>query len=565
VLDINKMTKMIKLIVVLYLSAMSINNAIAQSSVKPSITEANAEFVYKYLLGEIAGQRGDLSLASQLFLDLAKKTRDPRLAERAAKTAAYGRQQRLALDAATLWAELDPSSLEAQQATSQMMISTGDIQSAVPHIKELLSKEESRAATFLYLNDLLRNQKDKKAVLTTIKELAQPYPASAEAHFAVAEAAWFAQDMDAAESAIKQASQLRPDWEVSAQMQGQILAKKFPEKAVDFYKSFLNKNPTANNLRIDYAKLLVRLKRYEEAKPEFIKLTEFEKDNPDTNAVVGLLSLEANELDMAEQYLQQSMRNGFKDPEKIYMYLGITADRKENKSKALEWYGKIDKSNQHYLEAQLATASIIAQTKNTDAAISMLDNLAELTAVQEIVVAQAQASLLVQDKRHQEAFELIKKTINTIPNTPQLIYDYAMAAERIGKLDLMENELRKVIQLQPDFSAAYNALGYSFADRNINLKEAKTLIETAQKLSPSDHYILDSLGWVEYRLGNYAVAVEHLRKAYSVQEDPEISAHLGEVLWKQGLQEEAKNIWGKALKAFPENSTLVSTYKKFNS
>lgn len=559
------MTKMKKLIVVLCLSVMSINSALAQSSVKPSITEANAEFVYKYLLGEIAGQRGDLSLASQLFLDLAKKTRDPRLAERAAKTAAYGRQQRLALDAATLWAELDPSSLEAQQATSQMLISTGDIQSAVPHIKELLSKEESRATTFLYLNDLLRNQQDKKAVLTTIKELAQPYPASAEAHFAVAQAAWFAQDMDAAESAIKQASQLHPDWEVSAQMQGQILAKKSPEKAVDFYKAFLNKNPKANNLRMHYAKLLVRLKRYEEAKPEFIKLTELEKDNPDTNAVVGLLSLEANELDMAEQYLQQSLSNGFKDPEKIYMYLGITADRKKNKSKALEWYGKIPKSNQHYLEAQLATANIIAQTKSTDAAINMLGNLTELTAAQEVVVAQAQASLLVQDKRHQEAFELIKKTINTIPNTPQLIYDYAMAAERIGKLDLMENELRKVIQLQPDFSAAYNALGYSFADRNINLKEAKTLIETAHKLSPSDHYILDSLGWVEYRLGNYAVAAEHLRKAYSIQEDPEISAHLGEVLWKQGLQEEAKNIWGKALKAFPENSTLVSTSKKFNS
>ena len=559
------MTKMKKLIVVLCLSVMSINSALAQSSVKPSITEANAEFVYKYLLGEIAGQRGDLSLASQLFLDLAKKTRDPRLAERAAKTAAYGRQQRLALDAATLWAELDPSSLEAQQATSQMLISTGDIQSAVPHIKELLSKEESRATTFLYLNDLLRNQQDKKAVLTTIKELAQPYPASAEAHFAVAQAAWFAQDMDAAESAIKQASQLHPDWEVSAQMQGQILAKKSPEKAVGFYKGFLNKNPKANNLRMHYAKLLVRLKRYEEAKPEFIKLTELEKDNPDTNAVVGLLSLEANELDMAEQYLQQSLSNGFKDPEKIYMYLGITADRKKNKSKALEWYGKIPKSNQHYLEAQLATANIIAQTKSTDAAINMLGNLTELTAAQEVVVAQAQASLLVQDKRHQEAFELIKKTINTIPNTPQLIYDYAMAAERIGKLDLMENELRKVIQLQPDFSAAYNALGYSFADRNINLKEAKTLIETAHKLSPSDHYILDSLGWVEYRLGNYAVAAEHLRKAYSIQEDPEISAHLGEVLWKQGLQEEAKNIWGKALKAFPENSTLVSTSKKFNS
>ncbi len=544
---------------------MSINTASAQSSVKPSITEANAEFVYKYLLGEIAGQRGDLSLASQLFLDLAKKTRDPRLAERAAEAAAYGRQQRLALDAATLWAELDPDSLKAQQAASQMMISTGNMKSAVPYIKELLSKEETRATTFLYINELLRNQQDKKAVLTTIKELAQPYQESAESHFSVAQAAWFAQDIEAAESAIRKASQLRPDWEVCAQMHGRILAKQSPNKALDLYKAFLNKNPTANNVRMSYAKLLVSLKYYAEAKPEFVKLIEREKDNPNTNAVVGLLSLEANELDMAEEYLQRSLRNDFKDPEKVYMYLGIIADRRKNESKALEWYARIPKSNQHYLEAQLATANIIAHTKNTNAAISILAKLTELSSKQEVAVAQVQANLLAQDKRHQEAFELIKKTINTVPNTPLLIYDYAMAAERIGKLELMENELRKVIQLQPDFPAAYNALGYSFADRNINLKEAKTLIETAYKLSPSDHYILDSLGWVEYRLGNYAVAAEHLRKAYSIQEDPEISAHLGEVLWKQGLQEEAKNIWGKALKEFPENSILVSTSKKFNS
>jgi len=556
---------MIKLIAIFYLSVMSISAASAQSSVKPSITEANSEFVYKYLLGEIAGQRGDLSLASQLFIDLAKKTRDPRLAERATEAAAYGRHQRLALDAATLWAELDPNSLKAQQAASQMMISTGNMKSAVPHIKELLSKEGIRATTFLYLNELLRNQQDKKAVLTTIKELAQPYPESAESHFSVAQAAWVAQDIGAAESAIRKASQLRPDWEVCAQMQGQILAKQSPEKALDLYKAFLNKNPTANNVRMSYAKLLVSLKYYADAKPEFVKLIELEKDNPDTNAVVGLLSLEANELDMAEQYLQQSLRNDFKDPEKIYMYLGTIAGRKKNESKALEWYARIPKSNQHYLEAQLATANIIAHTKNTNVAISMLASLTELSSKQEVAVAQAQANLLTQDKRHQEAFELIKKTINAIPNTPQLIYDYAMAAERIGKLELMEHELRKVIQLQPDFPAAYNALGYSFADRDTNLKEAKTLIETAYKLSPSDHYILDSLGWVEYRLGNYGVAAEHLRKAYSIQEDPEISAHLGEVLWKQGLQEEAKNIWGKALKEFPENSILVITSKKFNS
>jgi tetratricopeptide (TPR) repeat protein len=314
---------------------------------------------------------------------------------------------------------------------------------------------------------------------------------------------------------------------------------------------------------MDYAKLLVSLKRYTEAKPQFIKLTEIEKDNPDTNAVVGLLSLEANEFDLAKQYLQQALDNGFKDPEQLYIYLGIAEERKQNDSKALEWYYQVPKDNQHFLDARLAVASVIARTEGTDAAISLLNKLDELTSTQQITVTQAQASLLAHEERHQEAFTLIEKAVNTVANTPQLIYDYAMAAERIGKLELMEKELRKVIQLQPDFAAAYNALGYSLADRNINLNEAKLLIQTAHKLSPNDHYILDSLGWVEYRLGNYELAIEYLRKAHAIQQDPEISAHLGEVLWKQGLEEEAKRVWNDALKLYPTNSVLVNTAKKF--
>jgi len=555
-----------KLLLITCLSIASINFAVAADTNKqPTITTANAEFVYKYLLGEIAGQRGDLPLASQLFLDLAKKTRDPRLAERAAKVAAYARHQQLALDAATLWAELDPTSLEAQQASSQMLISKGDIKSALPHIRSLLAKDDMRATTFLQLNDLLDSQSDKKETLTIINELALPYPKSAEAHFAVAKAAWFAEEIDLAKSEITTASKLRPDWEIAAQMLAQLLLKESPEGAVEFYKSFLDNNPKANNMRMDYAKLLVGLKRYPEAKPEFVKLTEIDKGNADTNAVVGLLSLEANEYAMAEKYLQQALDDGFKDPEQIYIYLGLTAERNGSNTKALEWYYQIAPSNPHYLDARLAAASLIARTEGSDAAISMLNELTEITAIQQITVVQAQASLLAQEQRHKEAFALIEKTVNTVSNTPQLIYDYAMAAERIGKLDLMEKELRKVIQLQPDYSAAYNALGYSMADRNINLNEAKTLIQTAHKLSPDDHYILDSLGWVEYRLGNYDIAIEYLRKAHSTKQDPEISAHLGEVLWKKGLQEEANKIWSEALKAFPNNALLVTTAKKFKS
>jgi tetratricopeptide (TPR) repeat protein len=559
------MKNMKKLFLVTCLGIASINCAFADadSTVKPTITTANPEFIYKYLLGEVAGQRGDLSLASQLFLDLAHKTRDARLAERAAKVAAYGRHQKLALDATTLWAELDPASLEAQQASSQMLVSTGDIESALPHIKNLLSKEDTRGNTFLYLNDLLSNQIDKKQSLAIIKSLAAPYPKSAEGHFAVAKAAWLAEDAGLAKEAITTAIKLRPDWEVAALIKGQILAPESAESAIAFYKQYLKNNTKANNVRMDYAKLLVSLKRYTEAKPQFIKLTEIEKDNPDTNAVVGLLSLEANEFDLAKQYLQQALDNGFKDPEQLYIYLGIAEERKQNDSKALEWYYQVPKDNQHFLDARLAVASVIARTEGTDAAISLLNKLDELTSTQQITVTQAQASLLAHEERHQEAFTLIEKAVNTVANTPQLIYDYAMAAERIGKLELMEKELRKVIQLQPDFAAAYNALGYSLADRNINLNEAKLLIQTAHKLSPNDHYILDSLGWVEYRLGNYELAIEYLRKAHAIQQDPEISAHLGEVLWKQGLEEEAKRVWNDALKLYPTNSVLVNTAKKF--
>jgi len=556
-------TNPLLLIAFLGLSLLNISHAAAGMDAEPEIKSANAEFVYKYLLGEIAGQRGDLSLSSQLFLNLAKKTQDPRIAERATRTAAYARQQNLALEAATLWADLAPESPEAQRASSQMLIATGNVQSAIPHMKKLLANEAMRGNGFLHLNDLLSNQEDKQETLAIVQDLAAPYPQSAEAQLAVAQSAWKANDLGTAKAAAIKASELRPGWEVSTKLHGQILSKGSPNEAASLYKTFLNQYPKAHKVRLSYAKLLVRLKRHKEAKPEFIKLADNSNGNPETSAIVGLLSLEANEFNMAEKYLKQALDNGFNDREQLYIYLGRTAEQKNNIQTALKWYKRVPTENRHYLAAQFAIADVIQRQKGLDAAIKMLNNVKGLSTEQRLVVAQMQAGMLAQEGRHEDTYKLLQKTVNSIPNTPQLIYDYAMAAERIGKLDEMEKELRKVIQLQPDYAAAYNALGYSFADRNINLNEAKTLIETAVKLSPGDHYILDSLGWVEYRLGNYPTAIEHLRKAHSIQADPEISAHLGEVLWQQGLRDEAKHIWDSALKDHPKNNVLVSTSKKF--
>ena len=536
----------------------------AAPTITPTITSANAEFVYKYLLGEIAGQRGEVTLASQLFLDLAKQTRDPRLAERAARAAAYANQPGVALQAATLWVELDPNSLEAQQASSQLLVASGNLNQAKPHIQKLLAKEETRANGFLYLNSLLANQKDKSEVLATITEFAAPYPKLPEAHFAIAQAALIADKPDVAKKAFETTTKLRPDWELNAQLQGQMLLKESPEKAISFYQTFLKQYPKANDVRMSYAKLLVNQKRHAEAKPEFVKLVESSNGSPEISAVVGLLSLESSDYLMADKYFQQSISSGFKNPDQLHIYLGRSAERQKMDAKALEWYDKIQ-PGEHFLEGRLSAANVIARTKNVDAAIKMLDEVDDITPEQQITVIQTEANLLSQAKRNQESFNLLEKAAKNWPDSIELSYDYAMAAERIGKVDVMETELRKVIKLKPDFAAAYNALGYSFADRSIKLDEAKTLIETALKLSPNDHYMLDSLGWVHYRLGNLALAAEYLRKAYEIQADPEIAAHLGEVLWKKGQQEEAKKIWANALKEHPENAVLMATSKKFNS
>lgn len=532
--------------------------------VKPRISETNAEFVYKYLLGEIAGQRGELSLASQLFLDLAKQTRDARLAERAAKVAAYANQPALALMASNLWTELDPNSTEAQQAASQLLVASGNLKAAKPQIQKLLTKEDTRANGFLYLNSLLSKQRDKQEVLEVVQDLAKPYPKLPEAYFAVAQAAFFADKPDVAKTALENADKHRPGWEVGAQMQGQILFKESPEKALDFYKSFLKKYPNANDVRMAYAKTLVNQKKILEAKPEFIRLVESSKGSPEVSAVVGLLSLESAEYPMADQYFEQALNNGFKEPDQLHLYLGRSAERQKDDARALRWYDKIQ-PGEFYLDGRLSAAGVIARTQSVDKAIAMLDEVNDLTPEQQIFVIQTEANLLGQAKRHQDAFDLMQKAVGNWPNTPELIYDYAMTAERLGKLDIMEEELYKLIKLRPDYAAAYNALGYSYADRNIKLIEAKALVETALKLSPNDHYIMDSLGWVYFRLGDLANAVEYLRKAYDIQADPEIAAHLGEALWKLGQQEEAKKIWEQALKAHPENDVLLATSKKFTS
>jgi tetratricopeptide (TPR) repeat protein len=426
----------------------------------------------------------------------------------------------------------------------------------------LLAPEATRANGFLYLNTLLGRQDDKNVVLKLVQDLAKPYPNLAEAHFTVAHFAWAAGKTDLATSELATAEKLHPGWEPAAQLQGQILFAQSAEATMAFYRKFLTQYPKANDVRLALARLLVNERRFEEARAEFVKLVQIAPNNPEIMVVVGLLSFQANDYTQAENYFQQALKQGFKDQEQVYLYLGQVAEKQKHDDQALTWYNKVE-PGEHYLDAKMSIANLTSRTKGIDAAIKMLDELQDLNAEQQVLVLQAEANLLVQVKKYEEAYNLLDNAMNTMPNTPELVYDHAMAAERLQRLDVMELELRRLIQIKPDFAQAYNALGYSLADHNMRLDEARSLIEKALALSPNDYFILDSMGWVQYRLGKLDKAADYLRRAYTAQTDPEIAAHLGEVLWQQGKHDEAVKTWEEALREHPDNESLLNTTKKF--
>lgn len=539
-------------------------------AVKQVQTEANAEFVFKYLAAEVAGQKGELGISTQLFYDLAKSSRDVRLAERAAKVAMYSKNAQAALETAKLWVELDANSTEAQQAAVQIYVINGDFNAAKPLLQKLLANTETQSNGFLYLNTLFSHQANRNTVLQLVQDLAAPYKHLAEAHFSVAQAAFQANNLSLALKESTLANQLKPHWEIAAIQQADILYSTSPDQAISFYRNFLGDNADANDARLNLARMLIKQSRFNEAKPELVKLSKLANSNPEILVVVGLLFVQSNQFNDAEKYFLQALDSEIKNKDPIYLYLGQIAEKNKNDTEAINWYNKVqqpatnknNQQNDHYLDAKLSAANVINRSQGADIAIKMLDDLENLSDIQLAQVITAQANILAQSKRHQESFELLGKAVSNMPNTSELIYEYAMSAERVQQYTVLETQLRLLIKIKPTFAQAYNALGYSFADRNVKLEEANRLIAKALELSPGDHYIMDSMGWVQYRLGNLDKAYEYLNKAYNLQNDSEIAAHLGEVLWKQGKHDEASIIWDEGLKANPQNETILKTIKK---
>ncbi len=521
-----------------------------------------APILFDFLVGETALQRGNLDVAINRYIKLAKTTRDPRIAKRATEIALHTGNPYVTEQAASIWIELEPDSIEARQTIAAVLVNLGKLDAARPHFEMLLASEkESIGNAFMQLNQLLSRNEDKASTLRLIQHLALPYKDLPEAHFAISQAAWFANQHQQALQEMQRALALRPDWEIAAVHNGRILQRISIADANAFYRDYLQQYPASNEVRIAYARVLIGEKKVDEVREQLRWLTENNPEDAEIMLASGLLAGEIGDLEFTEENFKKALDLGYKDTSAIHFHLAQIYEETNRPDLAMTSY-QLVKSGGRYLPAQIRYADLLAQKGEVKEAREHLQKLPAANDQQAAHLILAEAQILRRIKAYQEVFDLLNEGLKKFPDYPELLYDRALTADKLRKYRILEQDLRKLIKLKPDHAHAYNALGYSYAERSIQLPEALKLIQRAIELAPDDPYIMDSLGWVYYRMGKTVEGLNYLNLAFAARPDPEIAAHLGELLWVQGAQDDAKAIWRSALEKDPDNEVLLETLQR---
>lgn len=536
----------------------------APAAVPTSAAELPAgQVAYQVLLAEIALRRGYGDLALSVYAELALRSRDPQVLARAIEVAGFARRMDLAHELAQLWVETEPESVTARQTLVGVLIVLNRLDDLVPHLSKLLEQDKDNLGDNLSrLNRMLVRQPDKSAVLRLVQRVTQPYQGVAEAHFAVAQAALAAGDRPLAQESVRRAQELRPEWEMPVLLEAQIVSAEAPAKVVPLLERYLSRHPNAKDVRLHLARAYVGDKRFSDASAEFRRLL---RDFPNSVEVVypvAILALQQNDLDTAETQLKHLLELEFGDRNLVNYYLGQVMEARKNEAAAIDYYGQVGLS-EPFLNARNRQAMLLARAGKLDEARQVLQQTATMHPTERVALGQSEAQLLRDAKRYAEALEVLERLLKSNPGNAELLYDSALVADRLDKMALVEERLRQVIALQPENAHAYNALGYTFAERNMRLDEARELVARALALLPDDAFIIDSMGWVLYRQGDLAGALIQLQKAYGLRQDPEIAAHMGEVLWALGRQDEARRVLREAARKDPDNEALAATVKKF--
>jgi len=548
--------------------ASAVNASIAESKVpkrpRPSdypVAPFPKDALYQLLVAEVAGYRGEYSTALEKYVDMALKTRDAGVAQRAAMLAVYLKRYEEALTTSKIWVEQEPDSIEARRYLSEQLLRIGDMEQAIVHMEAIknlggLANFESFAYSAANMDD-----KGREVLLEAMSRMLAEYPGDEQLMFSKAV---LLEQSGQLEEALQLANQLlvsKKDINVIVLKVNALKDLLRTDEALIFLESTLEELADKRRLRLIYARMLFEAERLVDAEKQYEQVHQQAPNDSDILFALALISMEQGKDESAKGYLNQMIRFNRRANEAHY-YLGSIADKNDKIPQAISEY-KMVGPGREYLAAQVRIAALLADQDRLDDARAHLENQRANNPERYNRLVMIEGQLLSERGHEAEFFELLETVIQKQPENVELLYFRAMTGQSLGRLDVLEQDLLRVIEIDPGNADAMNALGYTLADQTDRHDEALILIERALEIKPNEAAFIDSLGWVQYRLENYKDAVTNLRKALSLFDNDEVAAHLGEVLWVSGEQQEARNVWQKALDARPDSDILKRVIKRF--
>ncbi len=525
--------------------------------------ELSGELLYQILTAEMALQRRYYEDGIGRYLQLAELTRDPRLAERAAQAALFAHDDDKALRAARLWTEVQPGRSEPHQVMVVAAIRNGLLEEALDHMEVLLSSADGLPEErFELLAGLLSREHDVHESFRLMERFVATRRDNPSALYAYAHLAMRAGEMEKARQAVDEVLALRPGWHNAVALRVRILLlADGPDAAMSYLADAVRDNPGNNELRMAYARTLADVHRFQDALDQYALLADRVSPNGEVLLAMGMLYLQQDRIGEAETVLLRARNSGVEGAE-LSFYLGWIAEKRGDAPQAIAYYAALQPDAENYFEARLRIAILTAEEGDILSARRQLQMLRIDEPAQQKRLYLIEGELLRQAGQYEAGMDVLSAALEAFPVDFDLLYSRALLAETVDRLDVLESDLRLILEHEPSHLDALNALGYTLADRTDRYGEAYDYIQRALALSPNNNAILDSMGWVLYRLGNYDEAIEYLQRSLALKQDHEVAAHLGEVLWVSGDRDGAMAVWERALEMFPDDATLRETMQR---
>ena len=518
--------------------------------------DPEAKVLFSLLAAEMAAQSGDYEQASTYYLAAARLSADRQVAERATRLSLFARNHPRALAAAERWLELDPHNTEAMQIAAVLMTTTGRDREAADLLQRVVEQLGS-AEGYRVVVSLLAQSEDREAALRAVQQMVDANPDEPSAWQAHAELALRFEELHLARTVSRAGVDRFPDAvQLRMTLARALTELEDPDAALAALAAAVEAHPGRRDVRLAYARALVEVDDFERVRPEFDRLLALAPDDADLLLTTALLSLEAGRFELAQEYLESLLASGQRTHDANY-YLGRLHEQAGDLEAARRSYQAVDEGV-HAEDAQLRLARVTAELEGPAAARPLFERLQQDSDEGIALRAYlAEANALRDIGELDSALRRLAEGLILFPGSEQLLYMRGLVHERAGNIPAAEADFRAILEMDPENVSALNALGYTLADRTERYEEAYDLITRAYEQRPDDAAIVDSYGWVLYRLGRLDEALVKLERAYDLMKDGEIASNLAVVLWELGRREESRAIIDEALERDPDHERLL--------